>query len=100
MFEHYAAIQRVAENKFDKNTLSLVHFTGHKPDNEGTAKHELEGESVLDLGCVTKSHKTALLFGGRNQPRPDMCVAAPNLYWRSIRRVDYMRAHENHVVCR
>ena len=60
MFERYAAIQRVAESKFVKNTLSFVHFTGHKPDNEGTAKHELEGESVLDLGCVTKSHKTVV----------------------------------------
>ena len=45
MFERYAAIQRVAKNKFVKNTLSFVHFTSHKPDNEGTAKHELEGES-------------------------------------------------------
>ena len=51
------------------NTLSFVHCTGQKPDNEGTAKHELEGESVLDPGCV---------ISGRNQPRPDMCVAAPN----------------------
>ena len=37
-----------------------------KPVNEGTAKHELEGGSVLDLGCVTKSHKTALLCWAGN----------------------------------
>ena len=79
MFERYVANQRVAENNFDKNTLSLVYFTGDKPDNEGTAKHELEGESVLDLGCVTKSHKTALLFLGRNS-HAQTCASPPLIF--------------------
>ena len=44
VFERHAAIQRVAENKFERNTMSLVHLTGHKRVNEGTAKHEQEVE--------------------------------------------------------
>ena len=33
---NHAAIQRVAENKFDKNTLSLVHFCGTISANMGS----------------------------------------------------------------